>query len=106
MSNIKCQLYIYQKASTILLSFELKSSLLWALLGVVIGIIAFGYNYTFVPASMPGYELLTVPARFALSFFSEETAFWPKMMIFLSGQYLGYFLVIFIGRKLLILAKS
>jgi hypothetical protein len=34
---------------------------------------------------MPGYEWLTVPARFALSFFSEETAFWPKMAIFLSG---------------------
>jgi hypothetical protein len=89
-----------------LLSFELKSSLLWALSGVVIGIIAFGYNYLLVPASMPGYELFTAPARFALSFFSEETAFWPKMTIFLTGQYLGYFLVITLIKKLLSLGKS
>lgn len=80
--------------------FGLKSSLCWALSGVVIGIIAFGYNYTFVPASLPGYELITMPARFALSFFSEETAFWPKMAIFLIGQYSGYFLLILFLRQL------
>jgi hypothetical protein len=78
---------------------DFKSSLLWALSGVVIGIIAFGYNYTFVSASLPGYAVFTAPARFALSFFSEETAFWPKMTIFLVGQYVGYFLVIVIVKK-------
>lgn len=106
MSNIKFHPYIYQKALIVLLSFEFKSSLLWALLGVVIGIIAFGYNYTFAPASMPGYEFFTVPARLALSFFSEETSFWPKMIIFLNAQYLGFFVVIFTEKTVLTRAKS
>ncbi|MBA6391569.1 hypothetical protein H4J38_12410 [Colwellia sp. BRX10-3] len=85
---------------------DFKYSFLWALSGVVLGIIAFGYNYTLVPASLPGYELLTAPARFTLSFFSEETAFWPKMTLFLVGQYIGYFLVIVVFRKLLSLFKN
>jgi hypothetical protein len=97
---------INTKERIILLSFEFKSSLRWALSGVIIGIIAFSYNYLLLPASMPGYELFTAPARFALSFFSEETAFWPKMTIFLTGQYLGYFLVIIIIKKLALLGKA
>lgn len=88
----------------ILLS-DVKVTLLWALSGVVIGIIAFGYNYTFISTSLPGYAIFTAPARFALSFFSEETAFWPKMLIFMLGQYIGYFLMIFSVKKLWSLAK-
>jgi prolipoprotein diacylglyceryltransferase len=85
---------------------EFKSTLLWALSGVVIGIIAFGYNYTYIASSFPGYALFTTPARFALSFFSEETAFWPKMTIFLVGQYLGYWLIIITAKRLLALIKN
>ena len=85
---------------------DFKYSIWWALSGVVIGIIAFAYNYTFISASLPGYEIFTAPARFALSFFSEETAFWPKMAIFLAGQYLGYFLLIIGIKKLLSVLKS
>ncbi|TWX67472.1 hypothetical protein [Colwellia sp. C1TZA3] len=84
---------------------DFKEALLWAFSGVVMGIIAFGYNYSFITASFPGYAVFTGPARFALSFFSEETAFWPKMTIFLVSQYIGYFLVIVIGKKLFLLFK-
>jgi len=84
---------------------ELKSALLWAISGVIIGIIAFGFNYTLVSVSFPGYASFTGPARFALSFFSEETAFWPKMTIFLVGQYLGYFIMIFIIKRLCLLLQ-
>lgn len=85
---------------------DFKVTLLWALSGVVIGIIAFGYNYTFISASLPGYKIFTAPARFALSFFSEETAFWPKMTIFLVGQYIGYLLVVVAIRRLFSLFNS
>ena len=85
---------------------DFKFTSLWALSGVVIGIIAFGYNYTFIATSLPGYAIVTAPARFALSFFSEETAFWPKMAIFLVGQYIGYFLVIVSVKKLFSVFKG
>jgi len=69
-------------------------SLKWAWIGVVLGLLAFIYNYTMVPLSLPGYELVAAPAMYALSFFSEETPFYPKLLIFLTGQYLGYFTLI------------
>ncbi len=69
-----------------------KISMFSAIIGVVIGIIAFTVNYNFIEFTFPGYQIFTVPARFALSFFSEETAFWPKMIIFLLGQFAGYFI--------------
>ncbi|MDO6445294.1 hypothetical protein Q4493_05835 [Colwellia sp. 1_MG-2023] len=53
------------------------------------------------PISLPGYELLAWPAMFGLQFFSEETAFWPKLIIFNTSQYLVYFSVIFTVRKCL-----
>ncbi|MCO4799886.1 MAG: hypothetical protein KC484_11745 [Colwelliaceae bacterium] len=74
---------------------------LWAFIGVAIALFAFIFNYTMVPVSLPGYKFLVGPAMFALQFFSEETAFWPKLVIFMSGQYFAYFLIIFIARKLL-----
>jgi len=72
----------------------------WGVIGVALGLCAFLYNYTMTPHSLPGYELIAAPAMFALSFFSEETAFWPKMAIFLSGQYVAYFLIILLARVL------
>lgn len=72
---------------------KIKYSLLTAVTGVVIGLIAFIVNYNFIEFTFPGYQVITVPARFALSFFSEETAFWPKMVIFILGQFVGYFIL-------------
>lgn len=72
---------------------KIKASLLTAIAGVAIGLIAFIVNYNFIEFTFPGYQVITVPARFALSFFSEETAFWPKMAIFILGQFVGYLIL-------------
>lgn len=79
---------------------DLNFSLKWAFSGVAIGLVAFIYNYTMAPISLAGYELLAWPAMFGLQFFSEETAFWPKFVIFNTSQYLIYFCLIFTFRKL------
>ena len=71
----------------------LRFSAKWGLLGMALGLLAFWFNYFFVPISLPGYELIAAPAMWAMSFFSEETPFTPKMIIFMAGQYLGYFSV-------------
>lgn len=88
--------------SNISLNFAAK----WAFSGVIIGVFAFWFNYTFVPVSLPGYEILAGPAMIALSLISEETPFWPKMAMFLTGQYLGYFFVIFAIRQIVFGKKS
>jgi hypothetical protein len=80
---------------------DLKYALLWAITGVVIGLFAFAFNYTLAPVSLPGYEIFAGPAMLALSFFSEETNFWHKMLIFILGQYVVYFLFIFAVKKLI-----
>lgn len=103
---MKCQQCIYQKVSIVLFSFKIKSSLLVAIVGVVIGLVAFIVNYNFIEFTFPGYQVITVPARFALSFFSEETAFWPKMVIFLLGQFVGYFILGDILNRVLLVIKS
>lgn len=72
---------------------KIKASLLTAIAGVAIGLIAFIVNYNFIEFTFPGYQVITVPARFALSFFSEETAFWPKMVIFILGKFVGYLIL-------------
>jgi len=82
-------------------NLSLNFSAKWALSGIIIGIFAFWFNYTFVPISLPGYELLAGPAMVALSLISEETPFWPKMVVFLTGQYIGYFFIIFTIRHFL-----
>jgi len=74
-----------------LLNYKLSS--LWGFIGVVIGIAAFSFNYYLGPLSLPGYKILVAPAMFILSFFSEETYFTPKMILFLFGQFIGYFLI-------------
>lgn len=66
----------------------------WSLSGVFIGLLAFSLQYFFIEFTFPAYSVLVAPAIFALSFFSEETAFVPKMIIFLTGQYLGYLILI------------
>ena len=78
---------------------DIKFSLRWAIIGLVLALGAFVFNFTMYPASLPGYELIAGPAMLALMPFSEETPFWPKLAIFLIGQYLFYVAVIFIVRK-------
>lgn len=73
-----------------------QKATLFGVLGMGIGFIAFLYNYYMVPSTLFGYEVIAAPAMFALSFFSEETYFIPKMVIFLFGQFLGYFFVVLI----------
>lgn len=83
------------------LTNNLQFAAKWAFLGIALGLLAFIYNYTMVPISLPGYEIIAAPAMYAMSFFSEETPFWPKMAIFMTGQYLGYLLIILLLRFLL-----
>ncbi|GAA5136019.1 hypothetical protein [Thalassotalea piscium] len=78
---------------------DYKYAFLWGVIGVVIGICAFTFNYYMVSVSLPGYKFLVAPAIFVLSFFSEETDFTPKMVLFLSGQFIGYLSVAYIYRK-------
>jgi len=85
---------------------DLTFALRWAISGVAIGLFAFSFNYWMVPVSLPGYEILAAPAMLALQFFSEETPFWPKLTIFLTGQYLGYLALIFALRKLLRISRK
>jgi len=79
---------------------DYRFSSIWGVIGAFIGICAFLYNYNRVPDLLPGYEILAAPAMLLLSFFSEETYFTPKMVLFLFGQFLGYFGIAFIYRKL------
>lgn len=73
---------------------------MWGVLGIVIGVFAFWFNFTMVPVMMPGYEVVAAPAIFLLSFFSEETDFTPKMVVFIFGQFMGYFCLAFLVRKI------
>ena len=79
---------------------DYRFSTIWGLAGMLIGLCAFWFNYNMVPISLPGYEVLAAPAMFALSFFSKETDFMPKMVIFFYGQFIGYFCFAYIFRKI------
>ena len=74
---------------------------IWGVVGMTIGIGAFLFNYHMVPTSLPGYALFTAPAMLVLSFFSEETYFTPKMILFLAGQFVGYFCLAYAFRKII-----
>jgi hypothetical protein len=78
---------------------DLKFSGLWAVLGVVIGFSAFAISYWFSDGPIPSYKLLAGPGLLTLRMFSEEISFWPKLSLMMFGQYLVYFFVIFIGRR-------
>ncbi len=85
---------------SIQLMSDYKFSIIWGGVGIVIGVVAFIFNYHMVLVSMPGYEVLVAPAMFTMSFFNEETYFTPKMILFLSGQFLGYFCFAYIFLKI------
>jgi len=78
---------------------DLKFSCLWAVLGLVLGLLAFFMSYWFSGGTIPGYKILAGPGILTLRMFSEEISFWPKLSIMMAGQYLSYLGVIFIGRK-------
>jgi len=78
----------------------------WALVGLGLALFSFLFNYHLAPVSLPGYELLAGPAMLAVSFFSEETPFWPKLAIFLLGQYLIYFLILWLTKLFISLLKK
>jgi len=75
------------------LTLNFRRSTQWGFIGVCIGLCAFVFNYYLVPLSLPGYAIFVAPAIFTLSFFSEEIYFIPKMILFLFGQFIGYFLI-------------
>lgn len=79
---------------------DFRFAAIGGLVGVMIGLGAFFFNYHMVPISLPGYEILAAPAMFVLSFFSEETYFTEKMILFLFGQFGGYFLICYLARKI------
>lgn len=79
---------------------DYKFSSVIGVIGMMIGLVSFLVHYHFVTYSLPGYQLLVAPAMFSLSFFSEETSFISKMVIFSAGQFIGYFLVAFILCKI------
>jgi len=74
--------------------------------GVILGICAFLFNYHFISLSFPGYTFFVSPAIFMLSFFTEETAFTPKMILFISGQFLGYFILAYVFSVVFTLANK
>ena len=78
---------------------DVKFAIKWGFFGLLLAAFAFVFNNTFAPTSLPGYEILAAPAMFAVSFFSEETPFWPKLIIFLAGQFLVYFCLSLIYKK-------
>jgi hypothetical protein len=77
---------------------QFRFAYFFGVFGVIVGLCAFLFNYHIISLSFPGYRFFASPAIFALSFFSEETAFTPKMILFISGQFLGYFGIGYIFR--------
>jgi hypothetical protein len=79
---------------------DLKYSLLWAIAIVVITVLVFAINYNGYPGIFPIYKVLAWPGIVTLRLFSEEINFMPKLSILLLGQFLAYFLAIFLVRKI------
>ena len=75
---------------------QFRIAYFFGVFGVIVGLSAFLFNYHIISLSFPGYNFFVSPAIFTLSFFSEETAFIPKMILFISGQFLGYFSIAYI----------
>lgn len=80
---------------------DIKFSALWALSGVVIGFTAIAISYWLLHQAMPGYYLFVGPGILTANLFTEEINLWPKISIMLTGQYLTYFAIILIVRKLI-----
>jgi hypothetical protein len=79
---------------------DLKYSLLWAIAIVVLTILAFALNYNGYNGIFSVYKVLAWPGIFTLRLVSEEMVFLPKFLILLLGQFLAYFLAVFLIRKI------
>lgn len=79
---------------------DIKLSALWAISGVVIGFATIAISYWWLHTAMPGYKVLVGPGIATANLFTEEINLWPKITIMLTGQYLTYFIIIFLGIKL------
>ncbi|QOL27315.1 hypothetical protein LP316_11010 [Thalassotalea sp. LPB0316] len=73
------------------LSIKQKSTLI-GVLGMLIGAACFMTHFYLEQVTIPFYSLICAPAMFVLSFFSEETPFVPKMVLFQLGQFIGYYI--------------
>jgi hypothetical protein len=80
---------------------DLKSSAKWALISFITAAIAFTVNYNWLEGTLPGYRLLTAPGIVILRVFTEEIAFWPKLLLLLGGQYVVSLLIILATIKLI-----
>ena len=78
---------------------DIKYSSLWAIVLVVVTILIFALNYNGYPRILPIYGILAWPGIVALRLVSEEMVFLPKFLILLSGQFVAYFLAVFVFRK-------
>ena len=83
-----------------------RRATLIGVLGVFLALFAFMVNYHFYPVSFFGYDIIVAPAMLMLSFFTEEINFVPKMLLFLSGQFLGYFLMAYLTFAVLAFLKN
>ncbi len=80
---------------------DLKYSLLWSVVIVVLTILVFAMNYNGYPNVFPVYKILAWPGIVTLRIFSEEITFFPKFLILMSGQFLAYFFVSFAFIKMI-----
>ncbi|WP_371379354.1 hypothetical protein [Thalassotalea aquiviva] len=78
-----------------IISSPYRLGTIFGTVGVLFGFFAHLFNYNLAPLLVPGYEFFAAPGMFVLSFFSEEAPFKLKFLLFLSGQFLGYFCLSF-----------
>ncbi|WP_448212405.1 hypothetical protein [Colwellia sp. MEBiC06753] len=73
-----------------------RMATLAGVVGVAMGLLANFLHYQFADFSLWGYQFFMAPAMLALSFFSEELPFTPKLVIYSFGQFIGYFAIMLV----------
>ncbi|WP_286232643.1 hypothetical protein [Thalassotalea sediminis] len=63
---------------------------LFGLFGLVLAVLAHTIHFYFADITMPGYSVFMAPGMLLLSFFTEELSYKVKMILLLSGQFIGY----------------
>jgi hypothetical protein len=79
---------------------DTKFSAFWALVVVAITFFVFCINFWVIHGNLPGYIIFVYPGIATTRLFSEEIAYWPKLSIMLTGQYLAYFVMFLMVKKL------
>lgn len=80
---------------------DINTSSLWAILGVLVGILVISVNFWLLNGALPGYKIFAGPGILTAGLFSEEIATWPKIGIMLTGQYLSCFVLILAIKKII-----